>query len=147
MPIVYDYTMVVLLAALFLLSVTLLVVGILGAVTGRSNVPTVIWRLRRRRTPASVEDERLLGMSLTLYAVFGLLMTLQIGALAIVSATGLRSPRTPAFELATLISLLVVFCVDLLLIGAAAAIGFRVRYVVGRQNQLSTETEPGVQSP
>jgi hypothetical protein len=146
MGIAYDYSMAVLLAVLGLLSVGTLILGVVGVVTGRSYSPTLIWRLRRRRTPASAEDERLLGMSITLMAVFGLLMTLQIGALAIVISTGLRSPRTPAFELATLIGLLVVFCVDLLLIGSAAAIGFRVRYVVGRPNRLSAEADPGAQS-
>jgi hypothetical protein len=85
-------------------------------------------------------------MSITLYAVFGLLMTVQSGAIAIVSTTGWRSPHAPAFALATMIGLVVVFCVDLLLIGAAAAIGFRVRYVVGRPNRLSAEADPGAQS-
>ena len=104
--------MAVLLAVLGLLSVVTLITGVLGVVTGRSYVPTVIWRLRRRRTPASAEDERLLGMSITLYAVFGLLMTVQSGAIAIVSTTGWRSPHAPAFALATMIGLVVVFCVD-----------------------------------
>ena len=145
MPIAYDYSMVVLLAVLFLLSVMLLIVGVLGAVTGRSNVPTVIWRLRRRRTPASAEDERLLGVSLTLMAVFGLLMTLQIGAFFMSSTTGWPGPP-PVSGLAKMTALVVVFFVDMLLIGASAAIGFRVRYVVGRPNRLSAEADPGARS-
>jgi hypothetical protein len=145
MPIAYDYSMVVLLAVLFLLSVMLLIVGVLGAVTGRSNVPTVIWRLRRRRTPASAEDERLLGVSLTLMAVFGLLMTLQTGAFFMSTTTGWPGPP-PVSVLAKMTALVVVFFVDMLLIGASAAIGFRVRYVVGRPNRLSAEADPGTRS-
>jgi hypothetical protein len=52
----------------------------------------------------------------------------------------------PASALATMVGLFVVFFVDLLLIGASAAIGFRVRYVVGRPNRPSAEADPGARS-
>ncbi len=142
MPIVYFYSMAVLLVVLVLLSVVNLVVGI---VTGRSYFPAWTRRLRRR-TPASVEDERMLGMSLTLGAVFGLVMFMQIGLLALFITAGWPGPHTTATTMAMLSGLVVFLFVDLLLIGGSAAVGFRVRTVDGRPDRLSAEGEPGAPS-
>jgi hypothetical protein len=145
MPIVYFYSMAVVLAVLVLLSVVNLVVGVLSIVTGRSYFPAWTRRLRRR-TPASVEDERMLGMSLTLGAVFGLVMFMQIGLLVIFTTTGWPGPHTTATTVAMMTGLVVFLFVDLLLIGGSAAVGFRVRTVDGRPDRLLAEGEPGAPS-
>ncbi len=93
-------------------------------------------------------------MGLTLMAVFGLLITLQIGALVMFDAAGWHVQNTmpsavstspPPVALVMLIGMFVLFLVELLIIGAAATILFRVRNMEGGRNLASAETDAGPQ--
>jgi hypothetical protein len=118
-----------LLALSVLLNLMVLIVGVATTVTGKSHFPPAIERLRRRRTPASTEDERLQGMSSTLGATAGLLLSIQIGFVIAFTSAGWPGPRTFPAVLVTLLGVTVVFFVVALLSFASAMIAFRVRYV------------------
>jgi hypothetical protein len=71
-----------------------LTAGLLAAVTGRSHMPPFLRRLRRQQA-ATAEDQRVLGMSLTLLSVGQLLMMvvlLVVITLSVAQTTGGHAP-------------------------------------------------------
>ena len=73
-----------------------LAAGLLSAVTGRSFIPGFLRRMRRN-TPATADDQRVLGMTLTLLSVGQLLMMvvlLVVIKLAAAQSSGGHAPIT-----------------------------------------------------
>jgi hypothetical protein len=121
-------------AVLSLVSVTL---GLFSTLTGRDPLPKRIRRLLRR-VPASAEDFRLRGMSLTLNGVgvtliVSLLTVNVVGGIALsgwsgyAPAASLSFPKDAVFLVTTVAALVAVAC----FIGAYA-LGVRARYVSTR---------------
>ena len=102
-----------------------LTVGLLTVVTGRSYAPPG-WRRLRRHTPASLIDQRLTGMSLSLLSVGQLLMMVSLMVVITLStaqASGGRAPITGLY-LVTLIA----FAAAVACTFASLFLGQRVRY-------------------
>ena len=121
-------------AALSLVGVTL---GLFSTLTGRDPLPKRVRRLLRR-VPASAEDFRLRGMSLTLNGVgvtlmVSLLTINVVGGIALSGWSGYAPSASPSFPkdavflVTTVAALVAVAC----FIGAYA-LGVRVRYVSTR---------------
>jgi hypothetical protein len=130
-------------AVVSLLSVTL---GVFSIVTGKDPLPKRI-RSLLRRLPASTEDFRLRGMSLTLNGAAVMLMvsllTINVvDGLAVGGWSGyapsasLAFPKDTVFLVTTVAALAAIVC----FVGAYA-LGVRVRYVSTR---LSTDPAPGM---
>jgi hypothetical protein len=121
------------LAALLTLSIFLnlmsLIVGVAAIITGKSYLPAVVERLRRRRTPASPEDQRLQGISLTLSAVAGLLLSMTIAFVAASILSNIRLNVPFPFALAVLLLVVLMLFVAVLLYVASAIIASRVRCI------------------
>jgi hypothetical protein len=129
MPAMFGYLLAALLALNVVLHLMSLIVGVAAIITGKSYFPAVIERLRRRQTPASVEDQRLQGMSLTLSAVAGLMLSMNIAFVAASILSNVRLDVPFPFALGVLLALVLMLFVAVLLYAASAVIGSRVRYV------------------
>jgi hypothetical protein len=117
-----------------LLNFVALCAGLLAVVTGRSYAPPGWYRLRRH-IPASRNDQRLTGMSLSLLAVGQLLMMVTLMVvitLATAQATGGRAPIVGLYLVT-----LVCFAAAVACTFASLFIGQRVRYanVVGADEE------------
>jgi len=102
-----------------------LMAGLLSAVTGRSHMPGRLRRLRRHEA-ATPNDQRVLGMSLTLLSVGQLLMMvvlLVVITLSVAQSSGGRAPIAGLY-LVTLIA----FIASVACTFAALFIGGRARY-------------------
>ncbi len=100
--------------------------GLLSAVTGRSHMPGFLRRLRRN-APATADDQRVLGMTLTLLSVGQLLMMvvlLVVITLAAAQGSGGRAPIIGLY-LVTLVG----FMSSVACTFGSLALGQRVRYV------------------
>jgi len=99
--------------------------GLLSAVTGRSFMPGFLRRLRRN-APASPDDQRVLGMTLTLLSVGQLLMMvvlLVVITLATAQSSGGQAPIIGLY-LVTLVG----FISSVACTFGSLALGQRVRY-------------------
>jgi len=99
--------------------------GLLSAVTGRSFMPGFLRRLRRN-APASPDDQRVLGMTLTLLSVGQLLMMvvlLVVITLAAAQSSGGQAPIVGLY-LVTLVG----FISSVACTFGSLALGQRVRY-------------------
>jgi len=102
-----------------------LMAGLLSAVTGRSHMPGRLRRMRRHEA-ATPNDQRVLGMSLTLLSVGQLLMMvvlLVVITLSVAQSSGGRAPIAGLY-LVTLIA----FIASVACTFAALFIGGRARY-------------------
>jgi hypothetical protein len=103
-----------------------LAVGLLSVTTGRSYAPPG-WRRFRRHLPATPNDQRLTGLSLSLLSVGQLLMMVTLMVVITLStaqATGGRAPIIGLY-LVTLVS----FAAAVACTFASLFVGQRVRYV------------------
>ena len=113
-----------------------LAIGLLSLVTGRSYAPPG-WRRLRLHEPASPEDQRLTGMSLSLLAVGQLLMMIVLMVvitLATAQASGGRAPIVGIY-LVTLIA----FATAVACTFASLLVAQRVRY----RGLIELDLEPG----
>ena len=126
------------------LSVVSLMLGLVSTLTGRDPLPKAIRRLLRR-TPASEEDFRVRGMSLTLGGVAVLLIVsiLTINVVTTLGGVGGYAPSASlAFPKATefLVTVVVALSSMACFVGSYV-LGVRVRYVTAR---ASTGAQPGM---
>jgi len=108
--------------------------GLLAVITGRSYAPPG-WHRLRRHIPASRNDQRLTGMSLSLLAVGQLLMMaalMVVMTLATAQASGGRAPIVGLYLVT-----LVCFAAAVACTFASLLLGQRVRYanVVGSEDE------------
>ena len=109
-----------------------LTAGIVSAVTGRSYMPGFVRRLRRN-VPATSDDQRVLGMTLTLLSVGQLLMMVVLLVVITLAAAQGSGGHAPIIGL--YIVTLVGFVSSVACTFGSLALGQRVRY---REQEPST---------
>jgi len=102
-----------------------LCVGLLAVITGRSFAPPG-WHRLRRHIPASRNDQRLTGMSLSLLAVGQLLMMVTLMVVITLSTAEASGGRAPIVGL--YLVTLVAFAAAVACTFASLFVGQRVRY-------------------
>ena len=102
-----------------------LAAGLLSAVTGRSFMPGFLRRLRRN-APASPDDQRVLGMTLTLLSVGQLLMMVVL--LVVITLAAAQSSGGQAPIIGLYLVTLVGFISSVACTFGSLALGQRVRY-------------------
>jgi hypothetical protein len=128
------------------LSLVSVVLGLFSTLTGKDSLPKGVRRMLRR-APASAEDFRLRGMSLTLGGVGAMLIASNIatnvvglvnisGFTGYAPASSLQLPKDAVFLIAIAAALAAIAC----FVGSYI-LGIRVRYV---STQASTDTQRGL---
>ena len=117
-------------------------VGLLTVITGRSYAPSG-WRRFRKHAPASPNDQRLTGMSLSLLSVGQLLMMVTLMVVITLSTAEATGGRAPVIGL--YLVTLVAFAASVACTFASLFTGARVRYVSvisADDDEEEKETEP-----
>jgi len=114
--------------------------GLLSAVTGRSFMPGFLRRLRRN-APASPDDQRVLGMTLTLLSVGQLLMMVVL--LVVITLAAAQSSGGQAPIIGLYLVTLVGFISSVACTFGSLALGQRVRYTEqeGREEIATRQPE------
>lgn len=122
-------------------------VGLLTVITGRSYAPPG-WRRLRRHVPASPDDQRLTGMSLSLLSVGQLLMMLTLMVVITLSTAEATGGHAPVIGL--YLVTLVAFAAAVACTFASLFMGARVRYisvVPTEQDEEEPESEELLEAP
>lgn len=129
------------------LNFLLLSVGLLTVITGRSYAPPG-WRRFRTHSPASPNDQRLAGMSLSLLSVGQLLMMVTLMVVITLSTAEATGGRAPVIGL--YLVTLVAFAASVACTFASLFLGVRVRYVSvisSDDDEEETELEELLEAP